>query len=196
MGKKSRSEAGLLGAMRTKEVWHERYAQNPKFCKHCDGQLPYEKRHNKFCNHSCAASHNNSGVSRNSVAKKECGFCGKETHNNKFCSNICFQEQRWLETVEKIEETGCLISGGKHGVYDYNPVVSKRYLGQKRGRKCEICKGKTWRKQPIPLILDHISGDPADHRLENVRLVCGNCDMQLPTFAGRNRGQGRTWRYT
>lgn len=28
----------------------------------------------------------------------------------------------------------------------------------------------------------------------NLRLVCGNCNMMLPTFSGRNRGNGRAWR--
>ncbi|MCK9458525.1 MAG: endonuclease [Proteobacteria bacterium] len=69
--------------------------------------------------------------------------------------------------------------------------MAKKYLAETRGRQCEICNNSEWMGKPIPLILDHINGDPEDHRLENVRLVCGNCDMQLPTFAGRNRGKGR-----
>ncbi|BBH17026.1 hypothetical protein Back2_13130 [Nocardioides baekrokdamisoli] len=32
-----------------------------------------------------------------------------------------------------------------------------------------------------------------NHR-DNLRLVCPNCDSQLPTFKARNRGQGRAWR--
>jgi len=46
----------------------------------------------------------------------------------------------------------------------------------------------------ISLILDHINGNSEDWSVQNVRLVCGNCDMQLPTYKGRNKGKGREWR--
>jgi len=35
--------------------------------------------------------------------------------------------------------------------------------------------------------LGHINGDNTDNRLENLRLLCPNCDSQMPTFAGRNK---------
>jgi len=34
--------------------------------------------------------------------------------------------------------------------------------------------------------LDHINGINNDHRLENLRWVCPNCNSQLSTFAGKN----------
>ena len=75
-----------------------------------------------------------------------------------------------------------------------NPQVAKRVLLCKRGRHCAICGLTEWRGQPVPLVLDHINGDAADWRVLNLRLICGNCDMQLPTFKSRNRGHGRAWR--
>ena len=52
---------------------------------------------------------------------------------------------------------------------------------------CSVCNnGSMWQGAPIALILDHISGDRSDNRIENLRLVCPNCSSQLPTFAGRN----------
>ena len=44
-----------------------------------------------------------------------------------------------------------------------------------------------WRGQPLVLRLDHINGDRADQRIENLRILCPNCDAQMPTFAGRNK---------
>jgi hypothetical protein len=38
--------------------------------------------------------------------------------------------------------------------------------------------------------MDHINGDKHDNRLENLRILCGNCHMQTPTYCGRNKGNG------
>ncbi|BBY81802.1 hypothetical protein MPUL_29600 [Mycolicibacterium pulveris] len=45
---------------------------------------------------------------------------------------------------------------------------------------------------PLTLVLDH--GDPTNNRRENLRLVCPDCDSQLPTYKSRNRGKGRHFR--
>jgi hypothetical protein len=56
--------------------------------------------------------------------------------------------------------------------------------------QCYICGSlPVWQGQPLVLILDHINGDRADHRLENLRLLCPNCNSQQRTFAGRNKGR-------
>ena len=39
----------------------------------------------------------------------------------------------------------------------------------------------------MTLILDHINGINNDDRIENLRWVCGNCNMQLPTTNARNQ---------
>jgi 5-methylcytosine-specific restriction endonuclease McrA len=44
------------------------------------------------------------------------------------------------------------------------------------------------------LILDHVDGNADNWELANLRLVCPNCDAQLPTFKSRNRGNGRAYR--
>ena len=54
--------------------------------------------------------------------------------------------------------------------------------------KCQICGiDPIWNGKPMTLVLDHINGINNDHRMENLRLVCNNCDSQLITFKGRNK---------
>jgi Zn finger protein HypA/HybF involved in hydrogenase expression len=64
--------------------------------------------------------------------------------------------------------------------------------------ECAECGISSWRGAPLALVLDHVNGVNDDHRLENLRLLCPNCDSQTPTFAGRNKGtyRGRTHRQT
>jgi predicted RNA-binding Zn-ribbon protein involved in translation (DUF1610 family) len=53
--------------------------------------------------------------------------------------------------------------------------------------KCAICgMDPVWNGKPLSLRLDHINGINNDHRMENMRFVCPNCDSQLPTFCSKN----------
>jgi len=52
--------------------------------------------------------------------------------------------------------------------------------------KCAICgQNNIWNNQELTMILDHINGVPNDHRLENLRILCPNCNIQQSTFAGK-----------
>lgn len=55
-------------------------------------------------------------------------------------------------------------------------------------RKCELCgQGEEWRGKKMSLILDHINGINNDNRIENLRIVCPNCNATLPTHCGKNK---------
>jgi hypothetical protein len=55
---------------------------------------------------------------------------------------------------------------------------------------CALCGlGPEWQGRPLIMILDHINGAKNDHRMENLRLLCPNCNSQADTFCGRNKGK-------
>lgn len=57
---------------------------------------------------------------------------------------------------------------------------------------CVLCKSPPeWRGAPMSLRLDHINGVSGDHRLENLRWLCPNCDSQTSTFCGRNKAAAK-----
>jgi hypothetical protein len=74
--------------------------------------------------------------------------------------------------------------------------IVKKYLINKHGHRCMICGITKWNDQDIPLVSDHIDGNAKNNDIENFRIICNNCDATLPTFKGRNRGNGRADRYS
>lgn len=65
----------------------------------------------------------------------------------------------------------------------------KNYLYKANLKKkcCEICnQNEEWNGKKLSFILDHINGDNKDNRLENLRIICPNCDSTLDTYMGRN----------
>jgi hypothetical protein len=69
------------------------------------------------------------------------------------------------------------------------------FLAEQQGDRCAVCGcGTTWNEQPLVFVLDHVDGDAQNNQRANLRLVCPNCDSQLPTYKARNKGRGRAWR--
>lgn len=53
--------------------------------------------------------------------------------------------------------------------------------------QCQICGLlPKWNGKELKLTLDHINGESTDHRIENLRFVCPNCDRQLETYCNKN----------
>jgi hypothetical protein len=85
------------------------------------------------------------------------------------------------QDLEKIMVENSTYTSGNH--------LKKRLL--KRGilkNECSECgQDGEWNKKPLVMIIDHINGVNNDHRLENLRILCPNCNSQQSTFAGRNK---------
>ena len=157
-------------------------------CRCCGEAIRSTDPRRRFCSRTCAARTNNAGVARNVTsgrfARKPCEQCAKLTTNPRYCSTRCAAAGRRAEGFAAIRRSGRFRA----------PTTARAFLAHRDGWRCSICHRITWLGQPIPLVLDHINGNPEDDRIDNVRLVCGNCDMQLPTYKSRNRGNGRAWR--
>ena len=76
---------------------------------------------------------------------------------------------------------------GHHPSYQTSKLRWRLFHDKIKEQKCEICGTSSWQGHQLSLILDHINGINNDHRLENLRIVCPNCDSLLPTFCGRNK---------
>lgn len=57
---------------------------------------------------------------------------------------------------------------------------------------CSLCgQDENWKGVKISLIIDHINGVFNDNRIENLRIVCPNCNAGLDTFCGRSNIEER-----
>jgi len=79
------------------------------------------------------------------------------------------------------------IINNKQKINNSADLKKKLYKAGLKQPICELCgQDENWNGMKISLILDHINGDNKNNKLENLRIVCPNCDAGLPTYKGKN----------
>ena len=108
-------------------------------------------------------------------------LCIDVSHFGKINKRI---DRSWNNRYTQTPISEILVSGST-----YNTTHLKRRLYNEGIKQpvCELCgQDENWRGKKMSLILDHINGVNNDHRLENLQIVCPNCNATLSTHSGKN----------
>ena len=136
----------------------------------------------------------NKGVIRNEI--KRCLECSTEyvaysEKRSECCSTECFNIQQHKIRYQLILDGDLSIMRS-----NYSPKIFKFDILSEQDNKCVLCNCEPYHNgQSLVFILDHIDGDAANNKRDNLRLVCPNCDSQLPTYKSKNKISSRTYRY-
>ncbi len=170
-------------------------------CENCNNDHNGVYGSGRFCSSKCARGFSTKGKRKeinNKVSKtlggsgkiNNCLNCNSQTRKNKFCSLKCKKEYEWEQYCKEVEKNNKFIN------IKNNAQIrkAKKFLLFINGNKCEICGITNWNEKPLTMIMDHIDGNGDNWNLKNLRLICPNCDHQLPTFGSRNYGNGNKLR--
>ena len=136
-----------------------------------------------MCNGLFVAAWQKNNLQRTTCGSKECSTFNGGRFNT--CLETYTKKEKAIKMIESKEYMKLCEGAARRWI--------KIYLIETTGHKCSICKNTHWMNHPIPLICDHIDGKSTNNDITNFRLVCGNCELLLPTHGSKNIGNGRKY---
>ena len=173
------------------------YSLSIKKCAGCNKPIPFDRKRQRFCSHSCAAMRNNLGVARNGKRhpwagkKRPCAVCGavNPNHESHTCSRKCGADLKYFRFIEQWK------AGKEPGMKGSSSTSAHidRYFREKYGNACQYCRWGTVNPHTgrVPLQLHHEDGQYRNNAEENLRLLCPNCHALTENYGFRNKGSGR-----
>lgn len=70
----------------------------------------------------------------------------------------------------------------KNSTRERSKLLKRALLEIGREYKCSNCQLSEWRNKEIRLEVEHINGNPLDHRPENLCFLCPNCHSQTENY--------------
>lgn len=160
------------------------YKRPRRYCLQCGMELTAKQ--SKFCSIQHSVDYHKQ--SSNSIAC--CLSCGRPVRRGrKFCSKTCcslYKKREYYDYYLTHQSLFCTSCANKHMHF------VKPFILDEQGNVCAVCGNPpTHNGRPLVFVLDHIDGNAGNNLRNNLRLVCPNCDSQLPTFKSRNRVSAR-----
>jgi hypothetical protein len=126
-------------------------------------------------------------IAQTGMSKQEGNYRYIKAYLTKYKIDISHFENQFLRP-KRMRSLNEYLVKGEYLTLNGNRLKGKLYKAGLKKRECEECgQGEDWRGKKFSLILDHIDGDRENNTIENLRIVCPNCNACLDTHCRKKK---------